>query len=109
MYRTVFGTAYIPIECAAAKQACFLSFKIFFPTVSAGPPDDFCPVCHDSADDCAGAFLDDEVVPVEECNDRVGRLFDADDVVGVDVHLLFVHAGQKYQCWHLALIDRIVS
>lgn len=95
MYRAVFGAYYFPIKCATAKQACFLSFEIFFSTVPARPTDDFGPVCHDSADDNAGTFLDDEVVPVEERNDRVGRLFDADDVVRVDVHLLFVHAGQK--------------
>jgi len=96
MYRAVFRTDYIPIECTAVKQACFLSFEIFLPTKSAGTADDLGPIRHDPADDGVGAFLDDEVVPVEECNDRIGRLFDADDVVRVDVHLLLVHTCQKY-------------
>jgi hypothetical protein len=96
MFGAVFRAYYVPVKCAAAKQACFLTLKVFFPVMATGTPDDFGPVCHDPADDNAGSLLDDEVVAIEECNDRVGRLFDADDVVRVDIHLLFVHAGQKY-------------
>jgi hypothetical protein len=35
-------------------------------------------------------------VPVEERYNRVRRFFNADDVVRVDIHLLFVHTSQKY-------------
>jgi hypothetical protein len=93
MYRAVFRADYIPIKCAAAKQACFLPFEIFFPAMYTGTADYFGSVCHDPADNSTGSFFDDEVISVEECNDRVRRLFDADDVVRVDVHFLLVHAG----------------
>lgn len=96
MCRAVFGADYVPVKCATAKLAGLLPIQIFLLTGTAGTPDDFGTVCNNPADNYAGTFHDNEVVPVEESNNRVGRLFDADDMVRIDVHLLFVHTGQKY-------------
>lgn len=93
MYRTVFRTNYILVECAAAKQARFLSIVMLSSAKTTGAANNSGPVCHNPADDNTGAFLDDEMVPVEKCDDGVRGLFYADDMIGVDVHLLLVHAG----------------
>ena len=96
MYRTVFGADDVPVERAAAKLAHFLTVTMFLAAKGPGTADNLGAIRHDPADDNAGTLHDDEVVTVEERYDRVGRFFDADDVVGVDVHSLLVHTRQKY-------------
>ena len=95
MNRTVFRADNIPVKCATAKQARFLPFEIFFPALATGAADNFGSVCHDPADDNAGPFLDDEMIAVKQGNNRIGRLLNADDMVGIEEHLLFVHTGEK--------------
>ena len=96
MYRTVFRVSSILIECAAAKQACFLTIGMFSSAKPTGALNYFGPVCHNAADDDAGVFLDNEMVSVEKCNNGVWGFLYADNMVRIDVHLLFVHAGQQY-------------
>jgi hypothetical protein len=94
--RTFFGADNVPIKCAAAKQACFLSFALLSSAIPTGAPDNSGTICHNPADDSGGTFFYNEVMPVKKCNDRVWCFFNADDVVRVDEHLLPVHTGQKY-------------
>jgi hypothetical protein len=96
MHRAVFWADNIPIKCTAAKQARFLPFGMFSPAKRTGPADNFSPVCNDLADNTTGTLCNDEMVSVEERNNCVRCLFDTDDMIGINVHPLFVHAGQKY-------------
>jgi len=96
VFRTLFRTDDIAIEGAAAELTCFLPFQIFFSANPAGSSDNPGPVGNDSADNGSNSLRYNEAVTVKQGNDRVGGFFDTDDVVRIDVHHLFVHAGQQY-------------
>ena len=95
MFRAAFWADNVPIKCATAKQTSFLPFEIFFPTVPRGAANDFGSVCHDSVDNGAGPFLDYEMIAVKESDNGIRCFFNADDMVRVKKHLLFIHAGEK--------------
>ena len=95
MYSAVFRADNIPIKCTTAKLTRFLSFKIFFSIRYVGTADYFGPVCHDPADDNSGSFLDNEMIVVKQSDNSIGGLFNADDMVRIKIHLLFVHTGEK--------------
>jgi hypothetical protein len=96
MVRTFFRADNLPVEGAAAKLTDFLPLKEFLAPKTTGTPDNSGPVGNDPADDGGGPLLDDEMVAVKESDDRIGCFFNADDVIRVEVHHLFVHAGQDY-------------
>lgn len=76
------------------KQMDALSLKIFFPVWSFAAPHDPGSECHYLADDCAGPFFDNITITVEKRDNGVRGFFNADDVVRVKIHQLFIQACQ---------------
>lgn len=52
------------------------------------------PEGNNPVDDCAGPFLDNIVIPVEKSDDSIWGFLDADYVVRIKIHQLFVHTCQ---------------
>lgn len=95
MVGTLFRTDDITVEGAAAKLIDLLPFQVFLAGMPPGATDYPCSVGNDSADNGRCPLFDNEMVAVKEGDDRIWCLLDADDVVGVDVHHLFIHPGQE--------------
>ncbi len=86
----------LTIKGDTAEQAFSASLQITFGSTATRTPHNPGAKGNDPADNYFCRFFYNKVVTVEEGNDRIGRLFDADDMIGVNVHLLLVHSGQKY-------------
>lgn len=79
----------------AAEQASLWPGKVFFGQWNACPSDYPGTISDNPGYDDFSPFPNDEMITVEKGDNRVGSFLHADDMVGIEVHLLFVHAREK--------------
>jgi hypothetical protein len=89
------------------KESPALLHMLPFSCRDSCPPYDSRPENNDFIDYYLSGFLDDEVVIVEQGNNSIGGFHDADDVVGIYIKLLFVHAGKKDHSGTPYLVDNV--
>lgn len=86
------GAYSVMVQCDAAKESSPWPGEIFICRCCAGTSNNSGTEGDNLVDDHLGALLNDEVMIIEQGNDRVRGLLDTDDVVGIEENHLFVHA-----------------
>ena len=95
LFISLVGTDPFLIVKDSTEQAPLWPGKIFFRQGRTGAADDPGAIGDNPGDNDLCPFLHDEMMSIEQGDDSIRGLLNTDDMVRVEVHLLFVQAGEK--------------
>ena len=85
----------VPVECDVCKKSLLGPGQIFFAVRRSGAPDDPGAEGDNPGNDDLRPLPNDKMIPIEQGDNGIRRFLNTYDMVGVEVHLLLVHAGKK--------------